>query len=239
VDDATAIGEARTRSQPGQNRLKAHRLLAGLTQAEVAEALANLAWERDRERLAVDASQVSKWERGLKRPQRFYRRLFCALYGASEGDLGLRPPHSAPYPTGEDGDSSLLRGTSLPGVPPASIAGSRHPLEGEGFNGSLDALVAASTAEATALVSGAARAAYDQSTLIAQAYAAADDLASRYLTSPPAPILAKAHQYQRHVLTLLHDRISPEHSRDLYLVAALLSASTPTPALTSATPTPR
>jgi transcriptional regulator with XRE-family HTH domain/tetratricopeptide (TPR) repeat protein len=223
VDDETAIGQQRTRMQAGQNRLKAHRLRVGLTQAEVAEALANLAWERDGERLPVDANQVSKWERGLKRPRKFYRRLFCALYGASEEDLGLRPPPGVRIPHEEDADGSSLRGAGLIGAPPAPVGGGWHPVGGEGFNGSLDDLVAASTAEATALVSGAARAGYDQSTLIGQAYVEAADLATRYLTSPPAPMLVEAHECRRHVLMMFHDRVAPKQSRDLYVVAALLS----------------
>ncbi len=211
MDDETAIGEVRTPTQSGQNRLKAHRLRAGLTQAEVAEALANLSWERDRERLAVDANQVSKWERGLKRPRKFYRRLFCTLYGASEEDLGLRPAPAVHVRYRSD-------------VTHRSLFGHDSPLEPlPSFNGSLDGLVAASTAEAEALVSGATGARYDQSTLIDQAYAAADALATRYLTSPPAPMLAEAHEYRRQVLRMLHDRISPTRARDLYLVAALLS----------------
>src|SRR5437660_12651409 len=71
-------------------RLKAHRLRAGLTQAEVAESLAALAWDHDQERLGVDANMVSKWERGITRPRKLYRRLLCSLYGATEQDLGLR-----------------------------------------------------------------------------------------------------------------------------------------------------
>ena len=48
--------------------LKAQRARMGLTQQEVAEALAALAWEHDHEQLGVDAAMVSKWERGEKRP---------------------------------------------------------------------------------------------------------------------------------------------------------------------------
>jgi transcriptional regulator with XRE-family HTH domain len=223
VDDETAIGQQRGQMRAGRNRLKAHRLRAGLTQAEVAEALANLAWERDRERLPVDANQVSKWERGLKRPRKFYRRLFCALYGASEEDLGLRTPAGRPYPHEDDADGSLIRGAGLIGVPPASVGGDWDLVGGKEFNGSLDDLVAASSAEATALASGAARTGFDRSILISEAYAEADDLATRYLTSPPAPMLAEAHKCQRHILMMLNDGVPPKQSRDLHLVAALLS----------------
>ena len=40
------------------SRLKAHRLRAGLTQAEVAEALAALAWEKDQEHLKALKGQI-------------------------------------------------------------------------------------------------------------------------------------------------------------------------------------
>ena len=210
MDNDIAIGQALTVVQPGQNRLRAYRLAAGLTQEEVAEALANLAWERDRERLAVDANHVSKWERGVIRPRKFYRRLFCILYGATEEDLGLRPPRpSVPLSEGDMARSDFPVGGLTEALPQ--------------FNGSLAGLLAASTAEATALVGGAARAGYDLSTLIAQAYATADDLAIRYLTSPPAPILAEAHERRRQLLLMLHDQIPPAMARDLYLVAGLLS----------------
>src|SRR5437879_624389 len=53
----------------------------------------------------------------------------------------------------EEADGSLLRIADLSGVPPASVDGGWHPVGGEGFNVSLDDLVAAATAEATALVS--------------------------------------------------------------------------------------
>jgi hypothetical protein len=33
---------------------------------------------------------VSKWERGEKRPSRFYRQLLCLLYSTTEEQLGLR-----------------------------------------------------------------------------------------------------------------------------------------------------
>src|SRR3984893_5447239 len=80
-------GERRARTNP---HLRAHRARMGLTQQEVAEALAALAWEHDHEQLGVDADMVSKWERGAKRPRRLYRRLLCMLYNSTEEDLGLR-----------------------------------------------------------------------------------------------------------------------------------------------------
>src|SRR5260370_20130916 len=90
--------EGRKQASPN-SRLKAQRARLGLTQHEVAEALAALAWEHDHEQLGVDAAMVSKWERGEKRPRQIYRRLLCILYNSTEEDLGLRqtqgraPPH--------------------------------------------------------------------------------------------------------------------------------------------------
>src|SRR5229473_1942170 len=77
------------RARPNPH-LKAQRARLGLTQQEVAEALAALAWEHDHEQLGVDADMVSKWERGAKRPRRLYGRLLCMLYNSTEEDLGLR-----------------------------------------------------------------------------------------------------------------------------------------------------
>src|SRR6266550_9272491 len=85
----TDPGGTGKRARPNPH-LRAQRARLGLTQQEVAEALAVLAWEHDHEQLGVDADMVSKWERGAKRPRRLYRRLLCTLYGSTEEDLGLR-----------------------------------------------------------------------------------------------------------------------------------------------------
>jgi tetratricopeptide (TPR) repeat protein len=76
----------------------------GLTQQEVAEALAALAWEHDHEQLGVDADMVSKWERGVKRPRRLYRRLLCSLYNSTEEDLGLRQTQGGAPADDSDGE---------------------------------------------------------------------------------------------------------------------------------------
>jgi transcriptional regulator with XRE-family HTH domain len=57
----------------------------------VAESLAALAWDLNQEHLGVDANMVSKWERGIKRPRKLYRRLLSTLYGATEEELGCGP----------------------------------------------------------------------------------------------------------------------------------------------------
>jgi DNA-binding transcriptional regulator YiaG len=72
-------------------QLREHRLRLNLTLEEVAEALIALAWERFAVRVGVNAGMVGKWERGEKRPSRFYQRLFVLLYGVPAEQLGFRP----------------------------------------------------------------------------------------------------------------------------------------------------
>jgi transcriptional regulator with XRE-family HTH domain len=72
-------------------QLREHRLRRNLTLEEVAEALTALAWERFAVRVGVNAGMVGKWERGEKRPSRFYQRLFVFLYGVPGEQLGFRP----------------------------------------------------------------------------------------------------------------------------------------------------
>jgi len=72
-------------------QLREHRLRLNLTLEEVAEALTALAWERFAVRVGVNAGMVGKWERGEKRPSRFYQRLFVLLYGVPAEQLGFRP----------------------------------------------------------------------------------------------------------------------------------------------------
>jgi transcriptional regulator with XRE-family HTH domain len=108
-------------AEPGYDpRLKVHRLRAGLTQAEVAEALAVVAWEEHREHVGVDANMVSKWERGIKRPRKLYRRLLCSLYGATEEELGLRSLAALASFDGTHGDDvnrrDFLRSAALMGA---------------------------------------------------------------------------------------------------------------------------
>lgn len=77
-------------------RLREERRRRSLTQQEVAEALTRLAWSRCRRGVGVNADMVSKWERGQKRPSRFYQRLLCALFEASPAELGLAPEAEVP-----------------------------------------------------------------------------------------------------------------------------------------------
>jgi transcriptional regulator with XRE-family HTH domain len=69
------------------DNLQAFRLQLGLTQEEMAELLALVAWERFRERAAPNANMVSKWERGMKAPGKLYRRCFRLLSIAIPDEL--------------------------------------------------------------------------------------------------------------------------------------------------------
>lgn len=70
-------------------RLREHREALGLTQAELAERLVQMAWARERIHVGVNGDMVSKWERGLKQPSKLYRRLLCLTMDASPHELGL------------------------------------------------------------------------------------------------------------------------------------------------------
>ena len=121
VETPAARGSSGVQLGPGPNlRLKAERLRLGMTQAELADAIAALAWHHHHERLGVDAMMVSKWERGVKRPRRLYRQLLCLLYSRTDQELGLRPP-PLPHPSTDfDGDDmnrrDFLKGAALFGL---------------------------------------------------------------------------------------------------------------------------
>jgi transcriptional regulator with XRE-family HTH domain len=59
----------------GGMTLKELRLRAGLLQVDVAK------------KLNVDQSTVSKWDNGLARPARKYRKKLAKLYGCTEDEL--------------------------------------------------------------------------------------------------------------------------------------------------------
>ena len=96
--------------QDGQ--LRRARQASGLTQTEVAERLAEIAWFRDRTRLGISAQMVSKWERGEKRPSRRYRDLLCVLYDQSPAALGLTSA-----PTRDPGGKRQVCSAQCGGIP--------------------------------------------------------------------------------------------------------------------------
>lgn len=62
----------------------------GMTQQDVADALARLAWTHESRRIGPNADMVSKWERGEKSPSPFYRRLLGLLFDAPATVLAPR-----------------------------------------------------------------------------------------------------------------------------------------------------
>lgn len=92
LDEAFIIeSEAGVKPKGYGRLLEQYRKRYCLTQREVAEKLASLAWTQDKKHIGIDSQMVSKWERELKFPNPYYRRLLCLLFGASEQDLGFRP----------------------------------------------------------------------------------------------------------------------------------------------------
>ena len=79
-------------------RLAERRVDRDYSYAEVAHRLRTLSREQDRCDCGVTARTVWRWEHGT-RPLARYRRLLCALYGASPEELGFRMPRtSSPIP---------------------------------------------------------------------------------------------------------------------------------------------
>src|SRR5215213_10476176 len=111
-------------------QLREHRLRLNLTLEEVAEALTALAWERFAVRVGVNAGMVGKWERGEKRPSRFYQRLFVLLYGVPAEQLGFRPLVPGEQAAedvlvelgaGEGANRALVPDSAAPGGPRAPL----------------------------------------------------------------------------------------------------------------------
>lgn len=90
--------EADVAVAPARSRLRHDRETRGLTQQEVADELARLAWLRRGLHVGVNADMVSKWERGDKAPSRLYRHLLCLLYERPPDQLDL----ARPVPRSED-----------------------------------------------------------------------------------------------------------------------------------------
>jgi hypothetical protein len=77
----------------GNNKLRAMRLAAGITEGQVAEEVARLVAAQTGRELAINGNYVSKLERGvITWPNRAYRQAFRTLFGvANDADLGFYP----------------------------------------------------------------------------------------------------------------------------------------------------
>lgn len=74
-------------------KLRCKRLIAGITESQVAEEVARLVAVQTGRELAIDGNYVSKLERGvITWPNRAYRQAFRTLFGAAtDAELGFYP----------------------------------------------------------------------------------------------------------------------------------------------------
>src|SRR5258708_2375545 len=70
-------------------RLRLQRRLRGWSQEDVAAGLYRVASATGETDLGVDATMVSRWERGTRRPRPRYVRLLCQLFDLPAEQLGL------------------------------------------------------------------------------------------------------------------------------------------------------
>jgi hypothetical protein len=109
---------------PVPNRLREHRLALGLEQWQVAERIGALTEGGT----SLDEHAVSRHERGLHQPRRFYRQLYCQLYRADEAELCPRTPAlllpAAEQPDGPsaDRDPVLVAAWDRGGTVEAAVA---------------------------------------------------------------------------------------------------------------------
>lgn len=109
-----------------ENRLRAHRDAAGLTQADVAARINRAATDEGRGGGGVTANTVSRWERGAIIPGPLYRRLLAHLFGAAVDQLGLTVDRTEPE-TGRTPVEELLMGpTPAPTVVDPRVAHSQR-----------------------------------------------------------------------------------------------------------------
>src|SRR5262245_61539 len=88
--NAVRRGGAVVTAEAQRPQLRKYRLQLGWTQQEIADRLAHLVWMKHRERVAVNADMIAKWERGAKGISPRYRDLFCELFGVTADQLGLK-----------------------------------------------------------------------------------------------------------------------------------------------------
>src|SRR5437588_6233560 len=91
VSRRTDLG-VRSSMESGQRpnkRLRLQRRLRGWSQEDVAAGLHRLAASLGDTELGVDATMISRWERGTRRPRPRYVRLLCTLFELQAEELGV------------------------------------------------------------------------------------------------------------------------------------------------------
>src|SRR5215471_5187454 len=93
--------ESTQRTQPNK-LLRQQRLLRGWSLQHVVEQLCLLCQEEE-DVPGVSADMVSKWERGERKPSRFYQTKLCLLYNTTADQLGFLDALDSqkPSPTNE------------------------------------------------------------------------------------------------------------------------------------------
>jgi len=87
------------RGQRPNSRLRLQRRRRGWSQEDVVAGLHRVAAALGEPEPGVDATMVSRWERGSRRPRPRYVRLLCRLFDLPAEELGLVDDDAAPWPT--------------------------------------------------------------------------------------------------------------------------------------------
>src|SRR5437763_3495221 len=103
-------GEVMEQGQRPNRRLRLQRRLRGWSQEDVAAGLHHLAASLEEPEPGVDATMVSRWERGMRKPRPRYVRLLCTLFELpaeelgilAEADVGLPSEQAPRLPAGDE-----------------------------------------------------------------------------------------------------------------------------------------
>jgi transcriptional regulator with XRE-family HTH domain len=196
-------------------RLQWHRHRLRLTQEQVAEQVALIAWERFAVRVGVDARMVSKWERGEKRPSRLYQKCLRLLFndpelfGAEDDAMNRR---------------QWLRGAAAVGtamlLEPTgdSSSDNSRPPEDE----TVGQMLADATAESVELSRQTEASDLGPATL-EHLDLAVERLGLVYLNTPPPLLLDELRWYRRRAIDVLGGRHTLAQRRRLYVAAGWLT----------------
>jgi DNA-binding transcriptional regulator YiaG len=196
-------------------RLQWHRHRLRLTQEQVAEQIALIAWERFAVRVGVDARMVSKWERGEKRPSRLYqeclRLLFNdpELFGAGDDAMNRR---------------QWLRGTAAVGTAMLLESTGASPEENavRSEDRTVEKMLADATAESVELSRQTEASDLGPATL-EHLELAVERLGLVYLNTPPPLLLNELRWYRRRAKEVLGGRHTLAQRRRLYVAAGWLT----------------
>src|ERR1700736_5469327 len=107
--------ESTQRTQPNA-LLRQQRLLRGWSLQHVVEQLCSLCQEEE-DVPGVTADMVSKWERGERKPSRFYQTKLCVLYKSTADQLGFIEAQYTPEPIPtSDNQVALTASTFVPSL---------------------------------------------------------------------------------------------------------------------------